>query len=80
MPSDGVLLVCCCRLVQPCDRILLVSCSYDHNAPGADVLKEYTDMAGALKVRWTGLGSRYSNVLFAPCTTPAAPGAQPLLT
>jgi hypothetical protein len=42
------------QLVQPGDRLLLVSCSYDHSAPGnmsaAMEFKDYRDMADALKV------------------------------
>lgn len=47
----------CHQLVQPGDRLLLVSCSYDHSSPGnvCDAsdhgsLKEYREMADALKV------------------------------
>lgn len=49
----------CHQLVQPGDRLLLVSCSYDHSSPGnvsaASMeyntnFKEYREMADALKV------------------------------
>jgi hypothetical protein len=42
----------CHQLVRPGDRLLLVSCSYDHSTPGndADVFKEYTSLAEELKV------------------------------
>jgi hypothetical protein len=42
----------CHQLVRPGDKLLLVSCSYDHSSPGndADVFKEYTALADDLKV------------------------------
>jgi hypothetical protein len=30
--------------------VLLVSCSYEHSNPGADVFKEYEEITAALKV------------------------------
>lgn len=38
------------RFVRPGDKVLLVSCSYEHSNPGADVFKEYEEITAALKV------------------------------
>lgn len=39
-----------CRFVRPGDKVLLVSCSYEHSNPGGDVFKEYEEITAALKV------------------------------
>ena len=48
--ANQKMLCCSRRLVQRGDRLLLVSCSYDHEAPGSDVFKEYTQLAAELQV------------------------------
>jgi hypothetical protein len=42
--------VLACRFVRPGDKVLLVSCSYEHSNPDADVFKEYEEISAALKV------------------------------
>jgi hypothetical protein len=58
-----LLLLLLCRLVRPGDRVLLVSCSYEHQpASGPDFFKHYTAVAERLQVHKTG---KRTNVLVA---------------
>jgi hypothetical protein len=46
-----LLVVVLCRLVRPGDRVLLVSCSYEHQpASGPDFFRNYTAVAEKLQV------------------------------
>lgn len=42
--------VLCHQLVRKGDRVLLVSCSYDHSASGGDVFAEHAAIAAQLQV------------------------------
>lgn len=64
--------VLCHQLVRKGDKVLLVSCSYDHSTAGADTFKDYLALAAKLQVRiadapcataLAGLHSLYSCVL-----------------
>lgn len=58
----------CHQLVRPGDKLLLVSCSYDHSTAGGDAetFKEYTTMADSLKVGVQGVSVISSDVRVCP--------------